>query len=66
MQSFSGLTQLMIFRAFASMLPPRQELDTWLCGYKRAEKLSNGGCDCDACARSAGMPRGDFLKIATC
>jgi hypothetical protein len=56
----------MIFRAFAPTLPPRQELDTWLRGYKRAEKLSNGGCDCDACARYAGMRRSDFLKFAQC
>jgi hypothetical protein len=42
--------------------PRANLLDTWLRGYKRAEKLSMHHCDIAAQASFAGAARGDLLK----
>jgi hypothetical protein len=56
------LTQVVICDPVAIFGPPPNELDTWLRGYKQAEKLSNDASNLAAQASCDAVPRGNCLK----
>jgi hypothetical protein len=60
--NFLALTQLLNCRPVTQFRHQHNLLDTWLHGYKRAEKLAKHCSDFVAQANFAGAPRRNSLK----